>query len=389
MTATVFSKKVKGPATHAIVIGVGHYAYLPGGGGGHVVENSEDMSQLSSPPQSARELARWLIEHYESPTRPLASVRLLIAEKKSPPFSFVLPNKQKKSVMVTAATMPAAEDAILEWEALGHADPGNLLLFYFCGHGLAAGTELALLTSDFGKNPKQKLKGALDFRKFHLIMGDTAARNQCYFVDACRVGSPFLIQSAGYAGNPVVQPKPPAPNPNGELRISPIFYSTLAEARAYARPGKVSLFTEALLDSFAGAGSGDESGPWQVEVTMVQRALGKLMKQAGKILKMPQGQIPATGGDFAEVTLNTLTRPIVPVFVEVEPPNWHAQALLRCEDAAEKRTRAPRPEPWRLSVPAGKYSFFADLAANNVKVEPRIDDPVQPPLWSKPLKVVP
>lgn len=388
MTATVFSTKVNGPATHAIVIGVGHYPHLPGGGG-HQVENADGMGQLASPPESARALARWLIEHYESPTRPLGSLRLLTSEKKPAPFMFKPHKKQKKSVKLATATMTAVEQAILEWEALGHADPRNLLLFYFCGHGLAAGTELALLMADFGKQPNQTLKGALDFRKFHAIMGDCAARNQCYFVDACRVGSAFLIKNAGYAGNPVVQPKPPAPNPNGELRISPIFYSTLAEARAYARPGKVSLFTEALLDSFAGAGSGDESGPWQVEVTMVQRALGKLMMQASKILKMPQGQIPATGGDFAEVTLNTLATPIVPVFVEVEPLEWHVKALLRCESAAKKEKRPPKPEPWRLWVPAGKYSFYADFAPNTVTVAPRIDDPVQPPLWSKPLKVVP
>ena len=29
----IYNKKFSGPATHALVIGVGHYNHLPGGGG--------------------------------------------------------------------------------------------------------------------------------------------------------------------------------------------------------------------------------------------------------------------------------------------------------------------------------------------------------------------
>ena len=386
MAATVYSKKVNGPATHALLIGVGHYPHLPGGSGKHKFANDDGMGQLASPPESARAVARWLIENYDSPNRPLSSVMLLTSEKKAENFEYVLAGK-KKTVPVAPAEMPAIEQAILAWRNLGDKNVSNLLIFYFCGHGIAAGTELALLLSDFGAKDLQPLNGAIDFRKLHSNMDECAARNQCYFIDACRVGSDLLERNDGFAGNPVVQATGNMTNPNGDLRIAPIFYSTLANAEAYAKVGDVSVFTKALLDCFKGAGSGDETGPWEVQATMLQRALGKLMLQASHTLKMPQAQIAASDS-FAELTLNTLASPIVPVFVEVVPAEAHAKALLRCEGAVKDK-RPPKPEPWRLSVPVGKYSFFADFKSGNLKVTPYVDEIVRPPLWSKPLKVVP
>jgi hypothetical protein len=387
MTDIVFSNKVNGPATHALIIGVGHYPHLPGGGKKRIA-NPDGMGQLTSPPESARQVARWLIEKYVSPTRPLGSVALLTSEKAPSKFVFQAQGKTK-SKTPELATMPAVEQAILEWHARCNTNPDHLLLFYFCGHGIAAGTELALLMSDFGAKAKKPLDGALDFRRFHASMDECAARHQCYFIDACRVGSELLKRNEGYAGNPVIQWTGAGANPNGQLRCGPIFYSTLANAAAYAKAGKVSIFTQALLDSLGGAGSTDSTGPWEVKTMRLTEALDYLMLQASRALKMPQAQIPSLGGTFAQFTLNTLASPAVPVFVQVEPPEALALASLRCEGEAMKKTRPPKPEPWQLSVTAGKYSFFADFKSQKFKASPFIDEIVRPPFWGKPLKVQP
>jgi len=386
--ATVFTNKVKGPATHAIVIGVGHYPHLPGGSAKKKVANPDGMGQLLSPPESARAVARWLIEKYESVGRPLGSVALLTSEKVPAKFKYRPRGKNKKSqsVNVALAAMPAVEEAIVSWRALGDKNPEHLLLFYFCGHGVAAGTELALLMADFGEKPIAPLNGALDFRKFHSNMEECAARHQCYFIDACRVGSELLKRNQGFAGNPVVQWTGVGGNPNGQLRLGPIFYSTLAEAKAYAREGELSIFTDALLEALHGAGSGDESGPWEVKTTRLQQALDFLMREASQLLKMPQAQIPSSDS-LAELTLNTLDSPKVPVVVRVQPQEAHAVAALRCESASEKQNRPPWPDPWRLSVTTGKYSFFADFKKKEYIVNPFVDEIVRPPYWGKPLKV--
>jgi hypothetical protein len=385
MAATIFKANVAGPATHALVIGVSHYPHLPGGASKQKVANPDGMAQLASPAKSARAVAQWLIEQYDCPKRPLASVALLTSEKAPGKFEFKpRGNGKKAGVVPTAATMPAVKQAILDWHASGDTNPDHLLLFYFCGHGISAGVEQALLMADFGEQPHAPLAGALDFRRFHVNMEECAARNQCYFIDACRIGSALLKGNQGFSGDPVIQWVGAAPNPNGQMRLGPILFATLAEAGAYARAGKVSLYTEALLDCLAGAGSGDEAGPWEVQVSVLQRALTRLMREASDALGMPLAQIPQ-GYLPGEITLNTLDEPIVPVFVRVDPPEAQALAVLRYESGGKQEQRAPSPETWRLSVPTGKYSFFADFK-KGFKDAQLVDELVRPPFWVKPLK---
>jgi len=385
VSATVFSRKVNGAATHALVIGVGHYPHLPGGVAKKKFPNPEGMGQLSSPPESARAVAQWLIENYVSPGRPLASVALLTSEKAPKQFKFQPPGQAAKSVATTMASMADIESAILDWHKLGNANPDNLILFYFCGHGIAAGFDLSLLMSDFGQQPQAPLDGALDFRKFHANMDECSARHQCYFIDACRTGSELLRKNQGYAGKPVIQWTGTGTNPNGQTRRGPVFFSTLADTKAYSRPGKVSLFTDALLETLAGAGSGDETGTWEVKTARVAEALEYLMRQASEALRMPQAQIPSQDS-FAQVPLNTLVMPSIPVWVRVEPPLVQALATLRCQGGAINAKRAPKKEPWRLTVTPGKYSFYADFKSTNMKATPYVDEIVHPPFWAKPLK---
>jgi hypothetical protein len=387
MTDQVFKANVHGPATHALVIGVGHYPHLPGGASRNKFPNPDGMGQLKSPPASARAFARWLIEEYKSPQRPLASVTLLSSEKTPEKFEYKKAGGAKASAQPPAAAMPVVVKAIREWKELGDKNPAHLLLFYFCGHGISAGTELSLLMEDFGADEQAPLDGALDFRRFQSNMEGCAARNQCYFVDACRVGSELLERNDGFAGNPVIHWSGEKSNPGGLTRLGPIFHATLAKAPAYAKPGKVSVFTDALLEALRGAGSGDETGPWEVKPSRVQTALGQIMREMSQILGMPMEQIPA-GNEVADFTLNTLDTPQVPVFVRVEPKEAHQLAQLRLEGPV-KMKRAPQPQTWKLTVAAGKYSFYADFKSSAYKAAILQDETVRPPFWGKPLKAKP
>ncbi|MGH8108563.1 MAG: caspase family protein [Arenimonas sp.] len=387
MSSTVFSKKINGAATHALVIGVGHYLHLPGGSGKKKFPQPEGMAQLKSPPASARQFARWLVEEYQSPDRPLASVRLLVSEKTKSAFEFSKKNKVT-SKSVGAADIASVEKAIRDWHKLGEENPDHLLLFYFCGHGISNGTDLALLTSDFGSEENGPLNCALDFRRFHSAMEECNARRQCYFIDACRVGSTLLDKNQGYAGKPIFNWTGAKPNPGGRMRAGPIFYSTIAGEPAYARPGKASVFTEALLQSLAGAGAGDEDGPWTIKTTNLQAALHFLMLEASRELGISEQQIP-NGDHMQQMTINTVKLPSVPVIVRVQPEQAHEEATLRCENEAFKQKRLPNAAPWRLTIPTGTYSFHADFKNAKYKVTTLINETVRPPYWGKPLKVTP
>lgn len=363
MAAIVYRRKVTGPATHAIVIGVGHYPHLPGGGK-KPFPNHGGMTQLKSPPVSARALARWLVEEYRHPDKPLASLSLLLSDAKGTDFTYGPPGKEK-TVRAEPAVMSKVEPAVREWREEGHKNPDHLLLFYFCGHGIARGTDLSLLLADFGAVHTAPLSGAIDFRRLRLGMDECAAREQCYFVDACRVGSELLIRADGYAGNPIINAVG-AVNASGKVRRAPVFYSTLPGTEAYARTGKPSVFTEALIESLSGAGAGDEDGSWRVRTIRLHDALNFLVRDASEELDMPQLQIPPSD-ELVSIDLNEISEPKVPVVFTCNPKEALGQAALSCTNDVLQLKRKAAAAPWRLRLPVNSYEFAAKYNAKDFK----------------------
>jgi len=356
----VLERPRTGPAAHALVIGAGDYPHL-NGGVGPLTPDHEGMGQLGSPPVSARAICDWLGSEFHHSDKPLASVRLLLSD----------PTDQRYTAPGTATThtVDRAEigpvtTAVGEWFADGDTDEENLLLFYFCGHGIAQGTEYALLLSDFGRDPGNSLDGAVDFHKLHLGMGACKAARQCYFVDACRSSSDQLIATEGYAGRVLRQPRP---RPRSlALLEAPIYYATLGGHEAYARTGQVSVFTDALLRGLCGLGADDAEGDWRVDTTTLQKALGFCMGLAfdagGRRVQVPQS------GSQSTFFLNYLDHdPQAPVLVGCDPDDAIAEADLSCTDrngaVISQRPPSGLPEPayWRVDLPAGRYEFEASF----------------------------
>jgi hypothetical protein len=363
MVAIVYNKRVTGPSTHAIVIGVGHYQHLPGGGKKRFPDPS-GMGQLKSPPASARALARWLIEEYKHPKKPLASLSLLLSDSQGSNFVYGAQGKEK-SAQAAPAVMAEVERAVRAWRQLGNKNTDHLLLFYFCGHGIARGTDLSLLLSDFGAEPTAPLAGAIDFRRLRQGMDECAAREQCYFVDACRVGSELLIKADGYAGNPIINAIG-AVNASGKVRRAPVFYSTLPGTLSYARTGKPSLYTTALIEALSGAGAGDEDGSWRVRTNRLHDALNFLVMDASEELEVQQLQI-ASSDELTSIDLNEISDPKVPVVFTCNPREAHGEAALSCENAVLQLKRKAAAVPWRLRLPVNSYDFTAKYKAKDYK----------------------
>jgi len=334
---------------------------LPGGKSKKKFLNAGGMTQLRSPPQSAKAIARWLIEEYKHPQKPLASLSLLISGSGKPGFTFNNGAKET-SVETSQAIYREVETSIRDWHALGNQNSEHLLLFFFCGHGIAKGPELALLLSDFGAVDNAPLDGAFDFRRLRQNMDECAAREQCYFVDACRVGSELLISNDGYSGNPIIQ-RQGLTNTTGRFRQAPVFYSTLAGAEAYAEANNPSLYTLALLEALSGAGAGDEDGPWRVRTNLMHDAIGFLVKDASQRLGLSQLQIPPSD-DLSSIDLNVISTPQVPVIVSCQPVDANEKATLRCEGPGYQSSRKPNKDPWRLRLATNTYAFHAELAEN-------------------------
>jgi hypothetical protein len=363
-----------GPCTHALVIGVGRYAHLPGGKGTQLPD-PQGLGQLTSPPESARAFAHWLISSHVDPDHPLATVRLLVSEAGNG-RAFVNASTQVQH-QLDPANIDTIEAAVGEWKAAGDQRPDNVLLFFFCGHGLGNGSVLALLAEDFGAKPNNPLDGAIDFAAFRAGMNRCAAQQQVYFVDACRSLAEILQFGGGVVGRPLVLPSVLA-----KKKLQPTYHSTLIGEQAHGEVKKPSHFTKALLAGLAGTATDKHAGTWRVTTTRLQDAIQTHLARNGHPPFAP-------ADDLSRFLLNAIPDPQVPVFVECDPADGRAVSSLEVLRANQvvNQCAAPAPKPWLLSLSAGRvYSFRARPQAPWKDVT-RDEEAVIPPETIVPLRV--
>jgi hypothetical protein len=370
---TIYHDAAVEPGTHALVIGVGKYTHLAGGEA--PVANPDGMGQLTSPPISARAVAQWLRAEFHDDAKPLASLSLLLSELEPEPF---------EAKDVTEATIDNIESAVREWRHLANGHHDNRAIFYFCGHGVSQGKDMALLASDVFADELNPLNGALDFSSLMAGMARCCATQQVFFVDACRASSDTLIEQSGdeYAGRvPLGAGRRPLEWPR---RFAIPYYATLAGSPSHARPNRRSLFTEALLRAFKGAGSDDPEGDWRVSTSQLHTAIDHFMKQqvfAGTVAGV---QAP-TVGELPVFDLHYLSDPpVVPVYVGCQQVADNAESTFVCRRSGQERLRrdvadvdGERPDAdWPIDLPFGEYEFEARVRGG-------------PDVWSKTLTVRP
>lgn len=154
--------------THVLIIGVGSYAFGKGPGASPL---GGDLIQLSSPPISARAMADWFIDSFENPSKPLASVSLLVSEENPDSYQPSRP-ADATAVIPPQANLANVKDAAGHWVNRLAANKDNLAVFFFCGHGASLGQQAALMLDDFGK-PGAEFDGAIDLE---LLRGSKATR---------------------------------------------------------------------------------------------------------------------------------------------------------------------------------------------------------------------
>jgi Caspase domain len=379
---TLLLDKKSKPGTHAIVIGIGRYPWLVGGKGKPRFPQHDGMTQLTSPPASARAFATWLLETYENPGAPLASLDLLLSDAKGQKFKGA-----NGEVEVEPATFANVSEAIKAWAKRSTREQDVLMLF-FSGHGISAAVQTTLLCEDYGKDKATPLSFAIDFNKLHIGLDKFPARFQCFFVDACRVATSNILESFNFYGQPVIDPTS-AHNP--KRRKAPVFQSTLAGQLAYGQKGKPSYFTAALLRGFEGAGSdNDQDGlTWWVQTVPLLRAMPQLLQ---RVVKDPDEVLQeASAAEAANFPFHRLKqRPVgIPVDVSCVPDSRTAKAVLSYSGVGpnEKSQRTKTSaKPWQLDLAEGRYTFEAAVASPKVKGKVA-DEAIRPPYRNIRIKV--
>ena len=355
MAALIHNSPMQGPATHALVIGVGDYPHLKDGKGPHFSAH-ENMGQLTSAPISARRFAEWLIgsDGYHDPARPLASVRLLLSEKTRIRTQSRFKNSETgETHSVPRAILSEVEAATKDWARTLNENEDHLGLFFFSGHGVMSGFEQALLLSDFGDNKDfVPTKYAIRFNQFRNGMKWIRAREQCYFVDACRSYSPKFAEDHGATGETIISPDK---NSTFSRQVQqPVFNATLEGEPAFGRIKEPSVFTAALLWALKGGGADDVSGPdqWRIDAAQLQRAIEFIVKRSAEREKMVFTQI-APGENMTAVTMGELRGPPeVPVKLCCAPDD--ATALAEFDYPVANKWLLGQPDPL---IRYGKHQF--------------------------------
>lgn len=363
----IHNSKNKGPQTHVLIIGIGAYPYLPDGTKYTPRADGlfKDIGQLTSPPISAAAFYRTVLANHANDTwvAPLGTVDILVSESAVHLDGYV-------GKAPTLSNIKTAYDA---WKRRCDKDPGNVAIFYFCGHGIEKDQQF-LLAENFMQKLTRPADGAFNIDKTIRAFRSCKAGTKLFLVDACRVTTPELlvndIEPAGldtlaYLGTDITDTliqKAAAPN-----------------TTALGREGQVSYYTKALINALKGAvAETDSDGKWHVNTGNLQKEINMLMGLESPIQGYDQRCI-STGGRGKNI-IRLTGAPEVPILVECVPYEAMPHAALSCHDGDSNeliRERAPEDSKWQLQMQAGHYRFFAQFSGQpfNNKVQH---------IWAKP-----
>jgi hypothetical protein len=352
----VFEESVAGPATHAIVIGVGAYAHLPGGTG-TVIPNAPQwgIGQLTSPPLSALAFTSWLVDRFRNPDRPLATVDLYVSA--SAPTSFT-PSRgahANQALAIDRALWDSVEAGVVAWAKRCVRDE-DLAVFYFCGHGVARGQLTSLLVEDFASNDLSPMQKTLRFDDFVLGLEQCRARNQALFVDACTSTPTALNGLVGTTlGQAIIEPNT-TNRPSALPRDLSWIQGANRNSAAFGKPNEPSQFTRSLVRALdEGPAWDDNREPWtlwDVHVESLAGRLRELMVLEQEIFALPPQQARQCSPDLSGFVLHQpdpALKPKVPVLVRCDPRTEAKLAIKREELAPE--TREPSQEDWCVTLP--------------------------------------
>ncbi|WP_157838087.1 caspase family protein [Pseudomonas sp. PH1b] len=349
----VHDTKIVRPSTHVFIVGVGHYPYFIDGGPDSFEE--AELGQLSSPPVSARALARWFIDEYHYPPAPLGSVALLISDDTNVPFetasgNWVVPKPDYEN-------FAKAADA---WFERGNTDESNRLVFVFCGHGYGQGRISSLLMSDFNFKSRARWDSALDLGAFVSGMATCAAAEQIYFIDTCRRPHGALLAPDAAIGRTPVHAKAD-PREGFKTRVNaPLIFSTGDELPALAPEDGVSIFTAAFLKSMRGMAARDDNGEtdWRVNNYSLLEAMAhesiRLTSPHFKTPQQPQSG-EARAFDFHYLREN----PVSPVYLVRTGGEACGPGDIHYELRGKPQIRSCNANDYEieLELPFGRYSF--------------------------------
>lgn len=368
MTLVYISEPVEAPQTHVLMIGVNDYPHLVDGRA-EWARQTLGLGQLNSPVISLSALLDWLLNvggyagrGFLNPECGLGSIEVLASC--TPQLTFFGGGTQ---VQVDVATKQNIEVAFDGWLKRTKSHPDNAGIFYFCGHGLLAGKSY-LLAGDFGDNPNRPWDKAINITDTVLAVGQQIQGSTLFLLDACRATSKEIILSSG--GEPSALLVAQAGQRFIRRSNTTIFSTGIGEL-AFALNGKVSRFTEALLESLTKYCGIKRAGKllWDIDGEVLASAVRQILESGNQTAQRKQVSDQHVQGDSVPFFKRQFP-PLVKVHVDVEPvsrrqvSNLHVRPYL--QDAAKgyvTHVHSGSQGALKKDMPRGQYAVGA---TNNV-----------------------
>uniref|UniRef100_UPI003F490C37 caspase family protein n=1 Tax=Ensifer adhaerens TaxID=106592 RepID=UPI003F490C37 len=336
-TARVFDDGVRDKArTHVFIIGVGNYLY---GEGDSSTLVAGGLAQLTSPPKSASAIAHWFLDGFHNPGQPLGTVTMLVSGQATAEF---------KGQELPEATLSNVKKAMLEWRRDFEGHPDNMLVFYFCGHGISFGQKAALLLSDFGSD-ESAYDAAIDLDTLRGTLKNALPGKQLFLIDCCRSRADSLYLHEATIGSRVLS-IPAGSRPGGTIAKQCVLFPTLDGEQAFGVPDEVSVFTSCFLDAVNFAGFDNATGTWVSSTMLIVNAIEQLVG-CRLSLAMRNRTVP-TALEAANFEFNHIAEPQkARSFVTIDDTATWPTATF----TATERGGAGRPAQSRTSSEADTY----------------------------------
>lgn len=390
----LYDAQVAGQAgTHVLAVGVGNYPHLLGGSK-KLANKPLGLKQLSSPPVSVKAFVDWFLAPVLAPgvvgfvnaSAPLASVEALASSTAA-----VAIGTPAGAMALDPATQDNIQSAFESWldRLRSHAD--NVGVFYFCGHGFMA-SEHYLLAEDFGRSNAQPWSQAFDISTTIRAV-EREVPNVYYFIDACREIARDVAMTLGADPNALQ-----AVDLNKKVirRSVTAIYATGEGELAFAPPGEVSRFTQALLCAMSGYAGIKAPGAatWNVDGESIAGAVRKLLEYD----ELETTGKPGSGKQVSEQSvqgssvplLRLAAAPKVKVRLDLTPAQRRALYEIYLLSAKGDRVMQTKlDQVFKIEVARGFYEVGAQDPAGALAPVQLAGEELEPPSYTLTLESLP
>lgn len=334
-----------GPQMHALVIGVGRFP--------HVATSVQADRQAC--PDSARAMVRFLLDHCDDFTAPLATIECLLSDPKDILGEETYPRTDhdpRDTDAVDRGTHVAVAKACKDWSR--QCRKGDVLFFYGASHGLATTSETGLLVcEDYKSDPSSVSYGVLSVESIAFCApAVTKAAASWIFLDACQELS-HELNDLKYGPSLLRPLEMTVTDVNQWDTRSVSVVGSLYGREAHADKEGVAYFTEALIESLSGCCVRLEGDEWYVTGAGLS---GRIQKMSRIRYNHPHAlKTSSLGGSNEECRLLRACNPRAPVAVSTWPETKMARA--RSAEIVKQDTsrdvvavKADSEMIWRCSV---------------------------------------